>query len=170
MTGTTPDRDPLLDRLAEAWTAHDPPPTGLVERVLHTVHTGLEPTGLDELDGLDLELELLVLLERSEELAGTRAGGAALTLQLAAGDDLQLLLRVTPIGADQCRVDGWLTPDTGFTVTAVQGRRHTEAVLAAPGRFEFPTLRRGATRLVVAAVPPAGTAEGRLLGTTPFDL
>jgi hypothetical protein len=155
-----PERDPLLDQLAAVWETRDPVPSGLVERSLRTVHEALEA------DDLDLELELLVLLDRSEELVGTRAAAGPVTLQFA-GDELQLLLRVTPVGAGRCRVDAWLTPEAGWSVTAVQGRRHTPAVVAAPGRFEFPDLARGTTRLVVAATEPSAA---RLLGTSPFDL
>ena len=161
MSADVPERDPLLDELAAAWELHDPAPDGLAERSLRSVHAALEA------DDLDLELELLVLLERSTELAGTRAGTGPVTLQFAA-DELQLLLRVTPVDAGRCRVDAWLTPEAGWSVTAVQGRRHTPAVVSAPGRFEFPDLARGATRLVVTAT---GTdTDVRLLGTSPFDL
>ncbi len=160
MSADVPERDPLLDRLAVAWETHDPAPPGLVSRSLQAVQDALDA------DDLALELELLVLLDRSDELVGTRAGAGAVTLQFSA-DELQLLLRVTPAGVGRCRVDAWLTPEDGWSVTAVQGRRHTPAVVAAPGRFEFPDLARGTTRLVVAATGPAAA---RLLGTSPFDL
>lgn len=174
MTADNPDRDPLLDRLAQTWSRHDPPPEGLVERALAAARAELAP---DEPDPLDLELELLVLLDRSAELAGTRAGAGPVTLQFAGrleGDaELQLLVRVTPLSADECRVDGWVTPDTGVTVVAVQGRRRTEAVVSGPGRFEFARLGRGETRLVVSTGPDpqaAGPPVPGLLGTHPFDL
>lgn len=159
MSADVPERDPLLDELAAAYELHDPVPEDLVERALRSVHADLDAADLD------LELELLVLLERSTELVGTRATTGPVTLQFAA-DELQLLLRVTPAASGRCRVDAWLTPEDGWSVTAVQGRRHTPAVVAAPGRFEFPDLARGATRLVVTATG----ADVRLLGTSPFDL
>ena len=154
-------RDPLLDRLAETWGRHDPVPTGVVERALATVHAAAGP------DDLDVELELLLLVERSEELAGTRAGAGSITLRFS-GDEMQLLLRVTPTGADTCRVDGWLTPDDGVTVTAVQDGHEVAALVESPGRFEFPFLRRGLTRLVVG--PATQAPPARVLGTRPFDL
>ena len=171
MSADHPERDPLLDELAAVWEARDPAPSGLVERSLRTVHDAF---GADD---LDLELELLVLLDRSAELAGTRAGAGPVTLQFAGrleGDaELQLLVRVTPLSADECRVDGWVTPDTGVTVVAVQGQRRTEAVVSGPGRFEFARLGRGETRLVVSTGPDpqaAGPPVPGLLGTHPFDL
>lgn len=156
-------RDPLLDRLAETWHRHDPVPSGVVDRALATVHAAAGP------DDLDVELELLLLVERSDELVGTRAAGDTITLRFS-GDEVQLLLRVTPTGPDSCRVDGWLTPDDGVTVTAVQDGSEVPAVVERPGRFEFPTLRRGTTRLVVEPVDPTPTASARALGTRPFDL
>ena len=160
-TAPDPARDPLLDRLAETWLRHDPVPPGVVDRALATVQAATGP------DDLDVELELLLLVERTEELAGTRAGGESITLRFA-GDEMQLLLRVTPTGAGTCRVDGWLTPKDGVTVTAVQDGREVAALVESPGRFEFPTLRRGLTRLVVGSVAPDPPA--RVLGTRPFDL
>lgn len=158
-----PHRDPMLDLLAETWQRHDPVPPGVLERALATARATAEP------DDLDAELELLLLVERSAELAGTRAGGDTITLRFE-GDEMQLLLRVTPTGPDSCRVDGWLTPAEGVSVVAVQDGEEVPAQGEQPGRFEFPTLRRGRTRLVVGPTTSPPTNPARMLGTRPFDL
>lgn len=155
-----PVRDPLLDDLAEAWSHHDPVPPGLVDRMLRTVHGELAA------DPLDTEYELLVLTSSSDRLVGARTDTGPVTLQFDA-DELQLLVRVRRISNTECRIDGWVTPAGSLAVSAVQGIRRTEAVVTAPGRFEFPTLRREPTRLVLST---SSDGAGTRLGTAVFEL
>ena len=162
MTDTSPDRDPLLDRLADTWSRHDPVPPTLVDRMISAVHAGLD------VDPLDAEYELLVLTSSSDELVGTRATTAGpVTLQFDA-DELQLLVRVRRVSDTECRVDGWVTPASELVVTAVQGDRRTDAVVTAPGRFEFPALGREPTRLILSTT--ADERDGTRFGTAAFDL
>lgn len=158
----SPARDPLFDRLAEAWTRHDPAPPTLVDRMIRTVRTELES------DPLDVEYELLVLTSTSDQLVGARATVTGpVTLQFDA-DELQLLVRVRQLSDTECRVDGWVTPASELLVTAIQGGRRTEAVVTAPGRFEFPTLGREPTRLILSTT--ADELDGTRFGTAAFDL
>lgn len=161
MTESPAARDPLLDQLVETWTRHDPAPSALTHRMLRTVHAEVAA------DPFDVEYELLVLTSSSDQLVGTRASGAAVTLQFD-GDELQVLVRVSPLSETECRIDGWVTPSEELTVTAVQGRRRTDAVTLEPGRFEFPALRREPTRLLVSSGPAA--VDSPRFGTEPFDL
>ncbi|MGZ5399029.1 MAG: hypothetical protein ACXWDL_03155 [Nocardioides sp.] len=158
----SPPRDPLLDRLAETWLEHDPAPDALIDRMLRTVHAELE------LDPVDVEYELLVLTSSSDQLIGARATDTAqLTLQFDA-DELQLLLRVRQLSDTECRVDGWVSPAGELVVTAIQGRHRTQAVITAPGRFEFPALGREQTRLVLSTT--ADERDGTRFATAGFDL
>lgn len=161
MTDSTPARDPLLDQLVDAWARHDPPPESLTDRMLRAVHAEVAA------DPFDAEYELLVLTSDSDQLAGTRAAGGSITMQFD-GDELQVLVRLTPLSDSECRIDGWVTPSEQLTVTAVQGERRTDAVTTAPGRFEFPALRREPTRLLVSSGVAAPDAPR--FGTEPFDL
>lgn len=161
MTGSPAARDPLLDQLAATWARHDPVPPSLADRALAVAHAEAAA------DPFDAEYELLVLTSGSDQLAGTRAAGGSVTLQFD-GDELQVLVRVSPLSDSECRIDGWVTPSDDLAVTAVQGERRTDAVTTAPGRFEFPALRREPTRLLVSSGPAA--TESARFGTEPFDL
>lgn len=161
MSESTPDRDPLFERLAETWAQHDPPPASLTDRMLRVVRDEVA------VDPVDLEYELLVLTSTSHELAGTRSATQPVTLQFDA-QELQMLVRVRPLSDTECRVDGWVTPATELSVIAVQGDRRIEATVSAPGRFEFAALGREPTRLILST-SDAG-ADGPRFGTAAFDL
>jgi len=158
----SPARDPLLDRLAEAWTSHDPAPPSLAERMVGVVRSELDA------DPFDMEYELLVLTSTSDQLVGTRATlTGPVTLQFDA-DELQLLVRVRQLSDTECRVDGWVTPASELAVTAIQGDRRSEAVVTAPGRFEFTSLGREPTRLILSTT--STEADSTRFGTAAFDL
>jgi hypothetical protein len=158
----SPARDPLFDRLAEEWTRHDPVPPALVDRMVRAVRAELAA------DPLDVEYELLVLTSSSDQLVGTRATVTGpVTLQFDA-DELQLLVRVRQLSDTECRVDGWVTPASELVVTAIQGDHRTDAVVTAPGRFEFPALGREPTRLILSTT--ADELGGTRFGTAAFDL
>lgn len=161
MTDSTPARDPLLDQLADAWARHDPPPASLTDRILRAVHAEVAA------DPFDADYELLLLTSNSNELVGTRAAEGIVTMQFD-GDEIQVLLRVSPLSDSECRVDGWVTPGEDLVVTAIQGNRRTDAATTTPGRFEFPALRREPTRLLVSS--GAATLDASRFGTQPFDL
>jgi hypothetical protein len=157
-----PARDPLFDRLAAAWLTHDPVPESLAERMVAVVRAELEA------DPFDIEYELLVLTSASDQLAGTRATlTGPVTLQFDA-DELQLLVRVRQLSDTECRVDGWVTPASDLAVTAIQGDQRTEAVVTAPGRFEFSSLGRRPTRLILSTT--SSDADSTRFGTAAFDL
>ena len=155
-------RDPLLDRLAETWLRHDPAPDGLTDRMLRTVHTELES------DPFDLDYELLVLTSSSDQLVGARATGTGQLMLQFDAEELQLLVQVRQVSETECRVDGWVSPAGELVVTALQGQRRTEAVVSAPGRFEFPALGREPTRLILSTTPDE--PDGTRFATAAFDL
>jgi hypothetical protein len=110
----------------------------------------------------DLDIELMLLVERSDQLAGARGGAtSAYTLRFAHGG-VDLLLRVSSDGASS-RIDGWVVPPSPVIVTV---QRDTDlgwgddGTLEVPGsgRFELPALTPGMLRL---RLDPAD-------GSTPF--
>ena len=134
---------PILDRLAAMWQERDPVPPGLVQRMQRAARAE------DELIATDWDHELMLLVERSEELAGARGSSASVyTLRFNHGDT-DLLLRVAPLDTT-ARIDGWLVPALPATVQALtpDGGPVGEPVTVGDlGRFELTDVPRGLTRL-----------------------
>lgn len=150
-------REDLLDVVRRVWTERDPVPDGLVARMQAGAATA----------GLDLDLELMLLVERSEELVGARGTSTAYTLRFEYAGT-QLLLRVDG-DESGCRVDGWLTPAAPMTVRALTVRgdlREWVATVSERGRFELPGLPPGMVRLRLE--PDDATAPA--LGTPAFEI
>jgi hypothetical protein len=152
-----PSRDELLDVVRRVWSERDPVPEGLVAR-MQAVAAAADT---------DLDLELMLLAERSDELAGARGTAAAYTLRFRYGDR-QLLLRVAADGESR-RVDGWVTPPTAMTVRVVSARgdrQEWQAAVSDRGRFELPGLPPGLVRLRLEPDEPGTPA----LGTPAFEI
>ncbi len=128
------------------WDVVDPVPEGLIAR-MQTV-AAVEA----ELVASDLDYELMLLVERSTELAGAR-GSAAYTLRFAY-DDVDLLVRAAGSnGVPVTRLDGWIVPPGEITVRAQFVTKGSgsdaefECQVDANGRFEFSELPTGMVRL-----------------------
>lgn len=137
---------PDLADMAAMWDAIDPVPEGLIARMqtLAAVEA--------ELVASDLDYELMLLVERSTELAGAR-GSAAYTLRFAY-DDVDLLVRAAGSnGVPKTRLDGWIVPPGDITVRAQFVSKDNaadpefECQVDANGRFEFSELPTGMVRL-----------------------
>lgn len=152
-------RDSLVDAVHAAWTRWDPPPDNLAETIL----VGLA------MDDLDAQYELLTLVHRHNQLAGTRSSASdadRILIEFRSGD-LTVLVRVAQDDAGGLRLDGWVTPATGGSVTVVQGEWSSTVPLDANGRFGTPTTGRGLTQLIVQ--PTASPVEGEFR-TTLFEI
>jgi hypothetical protein len=138
--------DHLLAAVRGYWESHDPVPEEMVAR-LQTVAA----LAASDLYDVGLDIELMLLVERTDELAGARGGSTtAYTLRFA-HDGVDLLLRVSTDGATS-RIDGWVVPPA--PVTAVVERDtdtgwHDESTFEVgdTGRFELPALSPGMLRL-----------------------
>lgn len=150
--------DELLAGIRGFWEQRDPVPDDLVARV--QAAAALAAT---ELYDVGLDLELMLLVERTDELAGARgASTTAYTLRFA-HDGVDLLLRVTTDGA-RSRIDGWVVPPSPIALTVQRDTDTGWADLATlevgdTGRFELPALIPGMLRL---RLEPAD-------GSTPFQ-
>lgn len=136
---------PLFEAVRRTCAAYDPVPPGLVDRMVAVVAS---VTAVPD----DLDYELLVLVEQSSELLGTRGDPSSYTLRFAS-DDLELLVRAS-VADDQgrARLDGWIVPPSSGTVELRrlhdEGRPNTAAV-DGTGRLEFPDLAPGLYRLAL---------------------
>ncbi len=162
------NRDRVFDELEAMWTHRDPMPTGLVERMQAVA--AAEATLADT----DLDYELMLLIERSTELAGTRgAATTAYTLTFTA-DGLDLMVRVGGARDDgTTRLDGWIVPPAPATVRATQVQdaadgepRSWEAEIDERGRFEFAALPPGLYRLWL----DARDDDAKAFGTPAFEI
>jgi hypothetical protein len=125
------------------WESHDAVPDGMVARLQTTAALAASDT--------DLDIELMLLVERTEELAGARgASTAAYTLRFA-HDGVDLLLRVSTEGSTS-RIDGWVVPPAPIAVVVQRdsgsGWSDDETLeVGDTGRFELPDLIPGMLRL-----------------------
>jgi hypothetical protein len=136
----------LLAGVRAHWESRDPVPDDLVARL----QTAAALAASDLYD-VGLDIELMLLVERTEELVGARGTSTtAYTLRFA-HDGVDLLLRISSDGASS-RIDGWVVPPSPVAVT-VQRDIDTgwtdDAALEVgdTGRFEVPRLHPGMLRL-----------------------
>ena len=126
-------------------------PTGMVARLQTAAALAASDT--------DLDMELMLLVERTEELAGARgASTTAYTLRFA-HDGVDLLLRISTDGAVPAhrRLGGPARADHGHRAPR-RGHRLATLEVGDTGRFELPDLTPGMLRL---RLEPAD-------GSTPF--
>ena len=148
----------LLAGVRAHWEQRDPVPDGLVARV-----QAAAALAASDLFDVGLDIELMLLVERTDELAGTRGASAtAYTLRFAR-NGVDLLLRVSAEAATS-RIDGWVVPPTPVAVTV---QRDTDT-----GWYDVATLEVDSTgRFELAALAP-GMLRLRLEpndGSTPFQ-
>ncbi|GGK28719.1 hypothetical protein GCM10010124_21760 [Pilimelia terevasa] len=135
----------LLRDLRRMWTAADPAPADLAERVMFTL--ALE----------DLEVELAQLQEQSLAGARTAAAETATSITFHASQ-LTVLLTVQAAGAGADgtplrRLDGWLAPGAALAVEVRAGDRTLHAEADADGRFALDGVPAG---LVQLRIQPGG--------------
>lgn len=151
----------IFDSLEQMWTERDPMPEGLVQRM--QALTAAE----DALRDTDLDYELMLLIERSSELAGTR-GGTAYTLRFGV-EDLDLLVRIGSAIGPVARLDGWIVPPASVSVRATRlddGEDTWETEVDDRGRFEFAELPVGLYRLWLTA----DGEDAKAFGTPAFEI
>jgi hypothetical protein len=131
--------DDLLAGVRTFWEVQDPVPTDMVARLQTVAALAASDT--------DLDIELMLLVERTEELAGARgASTTAYTLRFA-HEGVDLLLRISTDGSAP-RIDGWVVPPAPVNVIVFRDE-DTLATLEVgdTGRFELPDLTSGMLRL-----------------------
>ena len=162
-----PAAEPTFEQLRAMWEAHDPAPAGLAERMRAVVAQEVA------LADAELEYELMLLLERTSDLAGTRGGstGTAYTLRFG-NDHVDLLVRASREG-ESSRLDGWVVPPgPGVArVTEVGGREQVhEAEVDEHGRFELRDLPSGLYRIWLEPRQDLDQPDARPFATPAFEI
>jgi hypothetical protein len=131
----------LFADVRRATDAYDPLPDGMVERMVAVTRDIADHDP-------DLELQLMLVVERFAELVGTRGGARSYTLRFG-GEGVDLLVRVGVSEEEgRARLDGWVVPAASAPVQIheVGGEGRTfDGMAADSGRFEFPDLPTGST-------------------------
>jgi len=133
----------LFADVRRATDTFDPVPDGMVERMVAVTRDIADHDP-------DLELQLMLVVERFAELVGTRGGARSYTLRFG-GEGVDLLVRVGVSEEEgRARLDGWLVPAASAPVQIREvggdGRIY-EGVAESSGRFEFPDLPTGFYRV-----------------------
>ena len=142
----------LFERLRGMWSAADPVPDGLADRMVAAVAA----TGLEE------EYALLTLVDHA---AAVRGEAEALTLQFSDGST-SILLHVTDGAGGLRRVDGWIDADDAALTLTVD--EHVRTTSPDPnGRFVFDNVPAGLARVTLTLRSSDGD---RTLTTPRFEL
>jgi hypothetical protein len=152
--------DDLLADVRRVTEAFDPVPEGMVERMVAVTRDVAH-------HDLDLELQLMLVVDRFAELVGTRGGARSYTLRFG-GEGVDLLVRVG-VAEDEgrARLDGWLVPAAAAPVQIreVGGEGRTfDSMAESTGRFEFPDLPTGFYRVSLQL------DENQTFGTPAFEI
>ena len=145
--------DELLAGVRAFWETHDPVPDGMLARVQAAAALAASDT--------DLDIELMLLVERTDELVGARGTtSSAYTLRFA-HDGVDLLLRISNDGATS-RIDGWVVPPSPIALvvqrdTDLGWSEASSLEVGAAGRFELVDLTPGMLRLQLE--PADGTTS-----------
>ncbi len=152
--------DVLLAGVRRATDAFDPVPDGMVERMVAVTRDIADHDP-------DLELQLMLVVERFAELVGTRGGARSYTLRFG-GEGIDLLVRVGVSEEEgRARLDGWLVPAASAPVQIreVGGAGRTyDGVAESSGRFEFPDLPTGFYRVSLQLT------DDQSFGTPAFEI
>jgi hypothetical protein len=150
----------LFADVRRAIDAFDPVPDGMIERMVAVTRDVADHDP-------DLELQLMLVVERFAELVGTRGGARSYTLRFG-GEGIDLLVRVGVSEEEgRARLDGWVVPAAGAPVqireVGGEGRVY-EGVAEDSGRFEFPDLPTGFYRVSLKL------ADDQTFGTPAFEI
>jgi hypothetical protein len=126
-----------LRRMAGIYDALDPVPRGMIERIQFAM----------TLEALHAEV---AELQHSAGLAGVRSGEATETQTVTfTSPSLTTMVTITPTGADEVRIDGWVAPGAVLDVEL----RVVGSVLTTrsdgDGRFVFDAVPRGMAQFVL---------------------
>ena len=122
---------------SRAWTAADPVPAGLVERIKFGI----------TLDALHAEI---AQLQRMDGLVGARSAGTDVSTVTFTSQSLTTMVTIAPTVADRVRIDGWVAPG-GKSPSNCAPSRGADRSADADGRFVFDDVPHGLAQFVLRA-------------------
>lgn len=135
----------VMQRIAQLFTAIDPVPQDLVDRLQFGI----------TLDALNAELaELQQLPALAGAARGTEQVSEVKSLTFTS-DSLTTMVTISPDGPDRVRIDGWIAPGAGVLVELRQGTESRRLSADEDGRFVFEDVPHGLTCFVLRAPEPA---------------
>ena len=143
----------ILDRIQEAFSAADPMPADLVDRIRFRI--ALRDLEV-EIARLTADEDRPVLAARGEEQSRT------ITFDR---DSLTIMIRVDANADGSARVDGWLAPPQDRTVEMKTAAGSLLVQADEQGRFAFSQVPRGTAQLVVRPAGDAAADGGRSVVT-----
>lgn len=126
----------LLAEVADMFDRIDPVPGDLVPRIEYELTLASLFDDVARLQRSNLEL-------RSTAASGARSTAERIRTITFSGDDVSLMLTLSDVSTTEIRVDGWVAPGTGWSVSVnlpqhPQQSRTTDT--DGHGRFAFPSL------------------------------
>lgn len=142
----------ILNRIRDAWSAADPMPPDLPERIRFSLALR------------DLEVEVARLAARDGEpaLASRSSRGEEQSRTVTFdSDSLTIMIRIDPNGDGTVRVDGWLAPPQCREIEMKTESSPLTVHTDEQGRFAFAIVPRGTAQLIVrpAQNGPSGSSR-----------
>lgn len=141
----------LLALIRAGWTAADPVPPTLVERLQFEI----------TLDALQAEIATLTRVDLAS--AGARGSTEEAQTITFTSESLTTMVTLTPQG-DTTRVDGWVAPGAGIRVEVLLTDGARETLADEDGRFVFEEIPRGLAKF--ALYPPRADGVATVLSPT----
>jgi hypothetical protein len=156
-----PGGEELLAMVRSLFAAADPVPAGLAERVRFSVAlAGLEGE-VARLTAGDAELgQFGPPSERTDTVALARGAPEESRTITFDSSDLTIMIRIDANADGTARVDGWLAPPRRCQVEIALIGGSIQVAADTDGRFAFPSVPRGAVRIVVRPPGPGSVTEG----------
>ena len=142
-----PDDVDLLATVRELFSVADPMPPDLTERIRFMFALR------------QLNAEVARVVRADEAVLAVRGTEESRTITFDS-DSLTIMIRIDSNGGESVRVDGWLAPPQSRRVEMRMTDASLDVMADGAGRFAFPNVPRGSTRVVVH--PPDGSQDGAI--------
>jgi hypothetical protein len=157
---TTPESEPWNALAAEPMDSVD----GAVMAQIATLYTAIDPVPADLVERLQFALTLdalnaeLAELQQLDAMAARGVDADQTKTLTFTSESLTTMVTITPAGPDRLRIDGWCAPGSGLVVELRQVNSSVEVDTDSDGRFVFADVAHGLTRFVIRVAQSAGRA------------